>query len=316
MTPTDRTTKSLRRRTFLATAMALIGLAGAACAQAYVYQDTDAVDLKVVDRDTGQVLRVWRHDGRLFVAGQPGARYSLRVTNHTDGRVLVVMSVDGVNILTGETASYDQRGYVFDPHESYDVNGWRKSNTQVAAFAFAPLSQSYAARTGRPTEVGVIGMAVFDERVAVPEPEPLAIAPDLRDGESRGGGYPGDAPSARQPMQRPSSVGALAGALVAPSPSPPPPADASRTEDFGERSARRQDEKLGTAHGAREWSVVNTTTFERATPYPQSVRQIEYDTYAHLVAAGVIPPPSYEDHRPRPFPQSPDGEGYVPDPPG
>ena len=61
----------------------------------------DPVDLKVVDRETGQALRVWRHDGRLFVAGEPGARYSLRVTNHTDGRVLVVMSVDGVNILTG-----------------------------------------------------------------------------------------------------------------------------------------------------------------------------------------------------------------------
>src|SRR5665213_2897188 len=156
MTAATNNTMSLRRRTILATALAAICLGGAACAHA------DAVDLTVVDRATGQPLRVWRHDGRLFVAGRPGARYSLRVTNHTDGRVLVVMSVDGVNILTGETASYDQRGYVFDPHESYDVSGWRKSDSEVAAFAFAPLPQSYAARTGRPSEVGVIGMAVFE----------------------------------------------------------------------------------------------------------------------------------------------------------
>ncbi len=302
MTATDGAKSALRRRTVLAMAIATLGLAGAARA----YADVDPVDLKVVDRATGQPLRVWRHDGRLFVAGEPGARYSLRVTNHTDGRVLVVLSVDGVNILTGETASYDQRGYVFDPYESYDVSGWRKSNTQVAAFAFAPLSRSYAARTGRPTEVGVIGMAVFRERVAIPapEPEPRATGPEWRDDASRGAA---DAP-------------ALDRAL----PAPPPLAASPRSAASGSVArdelsggyARRQDEKLGTAHGAREWSMVSLTTFERATPYPQSVRQIEYDTYAHLVACGVIPPPRREERRPRPFPLDPDGEGYVPDPPG
>jgi len=283
----------------LLTAIAAIGLVGAARA----YADPDPVDLKVIDRDTGQVLRVWRHDGRLFVAGEPGARYSLRVTNHTDGRVLVVMSVDGVNILTGETASYDQNGYVFDPYETYDVTGWRKSTSEVAAFAFAPLPQSYAARTGRPADVGVIGMAVFREKLAPPEPEQPTIAPpELRDEDGRGAS---DAPASR----------ALA---------PPPPQSAAPRSSAAEAMdrlagaglARQPDEKLGTAHGAREWSVVNMTTFERATPYPQSVRQIQYDTYANLVACGVIPRPRREDHPPRPFPLDPDGAGFVPDPPG
>src|SRR5580693_815901 len=135
---------SLRRRTLLATAIAALCLGGAACAHA------DPVDLTVIDRDTGQPLRVWRHHGRLFVAGEPGERYGLRVTNHTGGRVLVVLSVDGVNVLTGETAAWDQRGYVFDAYASDEVSGWRKSNSEIAAFAFAPLPQSYAARTGRP----------------------------------------------------------------------------------------------------------------------------------------------------------------------
>ena len=92
----DRT--MLRRRTLLAMAVSALGLAGSARADLVDPRVPDLVDLKVVDRETGQPLQVWRHDGRLFVAGQPGARYSLRVTNHTDGRVLVVMSVDGVNI--------------------------------------------------------------------------------------------------------------------------------------------------------------------------------------------------------------------------
>lgn len=308
MTAPHSANTSLRRRTVLATAIAMVGLAGAAGA----YADPDPVDLKVVDRDTGQALRVWRHQGRLFIAGEPGARYSLRVTNHTEGRVLVVLSVDGVNILTGETASYDQNGYVFDPHESYDLNGWRKSTTEVAAFAFAPLPQSYAALTGRPVDVGVIGIAVFKERVAVPLPEAEAPPnrPQWRDDAGRIPSGAADAPIMRRAMPAPPlAIAPIAAPIAAPS------SAAAAQNQFSGGLERRREERLGTAHGAREWSVVNMTTFVRATSYPQSIRQIEYDTYANLVACGVIPPSRNGEHRPRPFPLNPDGAGFVPDPP-
>jgi hypothetical protein len=39
---------------------------------------------------------------------------------------------------------------------------------EVAAFYFTSLPDSYAARTGRPDNVGVIGIALFRERVAYP----------------------------------------------------------------------------------------------------------------------------------------------------
>ncbi|HEY5009447.1 MAG TPA: hypothetical protein VII42_15720 [Caulobacteraceae bacterium] len=314
MTTTAHKTMSLRRRTVLATALAAVCLGGAACAHA------DPVDLTVVDRATGQPLRVWRHDGRLFVAGRPGARYSLRVSNHTDGRVLVVMSVDGVNILSGETANYDQRGYVFGPHEAYDISGWRKSDTEVAAFNFARLPQSYAARTGRPADVGVIGIAVFNERVEAPveaAPEPYPDAPDESERESS---RAADAAAGRNSM---------APAVVVPTPQqvpppPPPPSALMAPSDRAEGPAQppatvmaqRRDEKLGTAHGAREYSAITIVPFERATSYPQFVRQIEYDTYDNLVVAGVIPPGWSPGHRPQPFPSNSDGAGYVPDPPG
>jgi hypothetical protein len=312
MTATDRTKTATQIQRALAAAIAAIGLAGAPHARA----DPGPVDLSVINRDTGEVLPIWRHRGHLFVAGQPGARYSLRVTNQTDDRVLVVMSVDGVNIVTGETANYNQRGYVFTAHESYDVTGWRKSNSEVAAFTFAPLSQSYAARTGRPADVGVIGLAVFKEKAPIPQPEPEASTTRWREGDE---------------MHRGAFGGAHALSRAAPAPlaAPPPPADASsvvtaqrsapaaKAQAYGAFAAEAtpRDEKLGTGHGAREWSVVNLVNFDRATPYPQFVRQIEYDTYAHLVANGVIHPyPSPQQH-PRPFPASPDGLGYVPDPP-
>jgi len=84
-------------------------------------------------------------------------------------------------------------------------------------------------------------------------------------------------------------------------------------------TAEKRSEKLGTAHGALEESIETHEPFERETSYPQFTRQIEYDSYDNLVAAGVIPrgffsgqPPQ---HRPQAFPAQPDGAGYVPDPP-
>jgi hypothetical protein len=305
VTTVDGGKKSIRVQVVLATALAIVGLAGSAHAQA----DSGPVDLKVVDRDTGRVLRVWRHDGRLFVAGRPGARYSLRVNNHTDGRVLVVLSVDGVNILTGETAGYDQRGYVFSPHESYDLAGWRKSDTQIAAFKFAPQRQSYAARTGRPADVGVIGMAVFREKVYAPPPEPEVPENRWEDRDDLSRGGPADAVTAGRAAPAPAPPATVTGRRAA-SGSP-----SQETQDRSANGLAMRDEKLGTGHGAREWSVVTTVPFERETAYPQFIRQIEYDTYANLVASGVIQPPAIE-HRPRPFPTYPDGAGYVPDPPG
>jgi hypothetical protein len=302
MTVIENANPTLRRRTLLGTAVALLGLAGGASA----YVGSEPADLQVVDRDTGEPLRVWRARGRLYVAGEPGDRYALRVANRTGGRVLVVLSVDGVNVVTGQTASYAQNGYVFDPYETYDVTGWRKSRTEVAAFAFAPLSQSYAARTGRPGDVGVIGMAVFREKYVEPPPPPPPppmILPESRDGLDRGAA--------------PSTSAARRAAAAAPEPAPPKaaaqPSDAAKA--YG-GLARREDERLGTAHGAREHSYVDMTTFERATRYPECVRQIEYDTYAHLVASGVIPRIMRDPVRPRPFPLAPDGGGFVPDPPG
>ena len=61
----------------------------------------------------------------------------------------------------GETANWSQTGYVLAPGQGYDIKGWRKSLQRMAAFFFTEHQNSYAARTGRPDNVGVIGVAVF-----------------------------------------------------------------------------------------------------------------------------------------------------------
>src|SRR3569833_2236404 len=115
MAPIQALKSPIGRRSILAAALVL---ALATQAKATLVEP-GPVDLQVVDRDTGRALPVWRHHGRLCIAGEPGTRYSLRVANHTSGRVLVGLSVDGGNIITGQTAGYGPRGYVLNPFQSY-----------------------------------------------------------------------------------------------------------------------------------------------------------------------------------------------------
>jgi len=121
--------------------------------------------LSITDQSTGEHLKIWRHRGRNYIAGNPGDRYVIELKNQTDGRVLSVVSVDGVNVISGATASINQSGYVLDDRQPLEIKGWRKSMDDVAAFYFTRLSDSYAARTGRPENVGVIGVALFREYV-------------------------------------------------------------------------------------------------------------------------------------------------------
>jgi hypothetical protein len=169
--------------------IAVLLVAGTRAAQAGAL-----VDLAVVDRATGERIAVTAHRGRFYVPGTPGAKYSLLLTNRTGERVLAVTSVDGVNVITGETAAPTQSGYVLDPWGSVDISGWRKSMSEVAAFVFTSLPESYAARTGRPGNVGVIGVAVFREFRAPRPPAVLQQAPfsglDKRESEARSSAAP------------------------------------------------------------------------------------------------------------------------------
>ena len=119
-------------------------------------------DLEVRDAASGRILPVYWHEGRAYVAGQPGSEYRLVLRNRRGRDLLAVVSVDGVNVLSGETASAGQGGYVLSGSRAWEIAGWRKSLEEVAAFYFTSLGDSYAARTGRPANVGVIGVALFE----------------------------------------------------------------------------------------------------------------------------------------------------------
>src|SRR5580704_5418169 len=91
-------------------------------------------EVAIVDRDSGATLPAHYYRGEYWVAGTPGARYAIEIRNRAGGRLLAVTSVDGVNVISGDTAAWDQTGYVFDPGQDYQISGWRKSNAEVADF--------------------------------------------------------------------------------------------------------------------------------------------------------------------------------------
>ena len=155
------------KRTTKVLALLALAFGAQACAAGQL------ADLSVYDRTEGKRLPVYWHSGRAYVAGKPGNEYQVKVLNRGGEDLLAVVSVDGVNAISGQTADTSQSGYVLSPGSAVDVQGWRKSLSQTAAFYFTSLADSYAGRTGRPDNVGVIGVALFRRKQ-----EPLAqIAP-------------------------------------------------------------------------------------------------------------------------------------------
>jgi hypothetical protein len=241
------------------------------------------VDLSIFDRSTGRELPVYWHEGRAYVVGRPGSEYRVVVRSRNAEDLLAVVSVDGVNVMNGETASPRQSGYIVTSWNRVDIGGWRKSLDEIAAFYFTPLGDSYAARTGRPDNVGVIGAAIFERKREEP---PAAMM----------------APPANLQSQSKSESRDAARSSGAPAES------ASNTAGVTARIAPTPAARLGTGHGRREESRVRWVDFQRASDTPAETIAIYYDSYRNLVARGILQAPA-ASREPDPFPMA-----FAPDP--
>jgi hypothetical protein len=273
---------TITRRTLLAVATTAM-LAAALVPFTASHADSLA-RVDVYDRTAGRALPVYLQHGRRYVAGQPGNEYAVRIRNCSNRRLLAVVSVDGVNAVTGESASPDQSGYVIEPGGYVNIQGWRKDLSRTAAFYFSDPADSYAARTGRPNDLGVIGVALFQER-RVKRQAWLS-----REDRSQASGAPerDEAESAAE-------------------------AKASRAAGNTAAAPEMQQPSLGTGHGRGEYSPVEQVEFVRASSRPDEMIAIRYERRETLVAMGVIPEPrySFQNRHPDPFPGV---TGFVPDP--
>ncbi len=244
--------------------------------------------------------------GAVYVAGEPGMAYRIRLTNRSPERIEAVVSVDGRDVVSGRLADYrSQRGYVLGPYESITIDGFRQSLDHVATFRFSSVQDAYSARMGTPQHVGVIGVAVFRERTRTrPRPRPLAAGDRRYRSAAGSAGAPRPAEAADAAAsgrtRRARSANAAPRALEGGFAPPPVPRN-----------------EIGTAYGETRASHVVETTFRRRhRRRPDHLITLYYDTPEGLAARGIYLAPPAPPPPPTPSPDPwPRDTRFAPPPP-
>lgn len=109
-------------------------------------------------------VREYVHSDRCtYVEGRQGSEYELRLRNESGRRAVFVVTVDGLSIMDGKPGTVNGSGYIVEPGQAQDIPGWRLNLNATAHFQFSTLPEAYASQMGRPENIGVIGVAVFNE---------------------------------------------------------------------------------------------------------------------------------------------------------
>jgi hypothetical protein len=248
-------------------ALAVVSCAGSLEAQAQPLRDSaGAHELEVlVD---GSPAPRFLQAGESYILGQMGRRYTLRVWNRSHRRVEAVVSVDGRDVVDGKPGDYRRkRGYLIPAGSFVDIDGWRLSDHQAAAFRFTSVADSYAGRTGGARNVGVIGVAVFPERFQ--PPRPILRSPLPYESRNRGAADEAKgAPSAPPPAAAESEAG--------------PMARADRERSSSQRPG------LGTQFGESMHSPIQEVSFVRENPHhPSTILGLRYNDRGGLLALGI-----------------------------
>ncbi len=124
-----------------------------------------AITVRLLD-EGGRPLEGFSTAGNTYVIGEHGRRYIIQIKNNTGVRFEAVTTVDGLDVINGRAGSFSSRGYIVNGFATVEIDGWRRSTDTVAAFRFGRVSESYAGKKGDDRNVGVIGVALFEERGA------------------------------------------------------------------------------------------------------------------------------------------------------
>jgi hypothetical protein len=282
---------------------------------------TGGYSLEVID-EYGRQLPTYALRGRTYVLGNQGARYQIRVRNHTPRRIEAVVSVDGRDAIDGKQATTRKRGYIVSPYGEVSIDGFRVSMESVATFRFSSVADSYAGRMGDARDVGVIGVAVYTEY----QP-PVAVVPMA---PSYGQDEQYD-PGARDfDMSQPSRRAEGARKSPEPGPAPAPPATQPPSRSEGrlrgamDKNPATERPGLGTEFGEQRDSRVTLTEFQRARPRPDVVLQVRYNDHDGLLALGIpVDGPAdpmlgelYRRETAHPFADVPRSSGFSTPPPG
>lgn len=230
----------------------------------------------------GRPAMEYAASGRRYIEALENAEYELRIHNPTGSRVAVALAVDGLNSIDARhTSAWDAHKWVIEPYGTIFVRGWQMSSESARRFYFTTERDSYAAKLGQASNLGLISAVFFRERRPITI---LPVTPGSRRGEDKEkderSGWPSSGTSDTTPQNAPSSAPSTRGEAnrdsakqrsASPSYYPPP-----------------DDESAATGIGR---SVSNGVQWIKMDldPRPAGEVTIRYEYRSALVRLGIIP---------------------------
>jgi len=241
--------------------------------------DMDSVTVQLIS--AGRTITQHASGGQNYLEAPDKGEYIIRITNNGWERKEVVASVDGLSVMTGESASFEDRGYILSGFSTIDIKGWRRTSDDVAAFEFTKVADSYSSKMGKGEQnIGVIGVAVFNEKVE----RKYWIQPKIQQyylyRDYIGGGE----------MYETLGGSSLSNSVES---------SASKSTSKSLESAQPESYNIGTGYGKETSMKVTNVSFARDSASPDFVTSYRYASRPTLIKWGVITEPVQS---PDPFP--------------
>jgi len=229
----------------------------------------NGVTIEIVTNNGNKFTEYDHHNNNTYIEGRENSEFNIRITNNNNFRIEVVTSIDGIDVINGQEASFKNRGYIIKAHSTEVISGYRVSDDTIRKFCFSTKGyNNYVSKIkGNTNNTGVIGVAVFPERHTIYRSNIWAEAQhkstlSRRITDNNFKGHPG--------------VSCM---------------DSTISPD------------MGTNMGRKEYSKVTNTYFVRNSDTPESIFTFQYRSRKVLKNMGIIIHSNYEDTIPSAFPQ-------------
>ncbi len=214
----------------------------------------------------GRPLEEYFARGKSYVEAREGAEYEVRLRNPLPYRVAVALSVDGLNTIDARrTTAWNASKWVIEPYGTITIGGWQMSSERARRFYFTSERDSYGAKLGQTSNLGVVSAVFFRER----RPIPIPITPPR--------------PIYKDDSRRSDSAGDRAE-----SPSAGASAQNSAKQRQGTIAPIPDDDYAATGIGRSVHHDVRWVNMELDTR-PTAEVMIRYEYYPALVRLGILP---------------------------
>lgn len=126
----------------------------------------------------GRACKEYSQNGGTYIEARHGTNYTVKIKNDNPYRVMTVVSVDGLDVVSGKNAAETDTGYIIEAYDSLDIKGYRINDNDCASFVFTSRGKSYVQNIkGDARNCGVIGLRAFREKAMFTNIPMPCIAP-------------------------------------------------------------------------------------------------------------------------------------------